>query len=211
MIWLAGCAAGSTPTATLLAKEAPTLSKATSEGLKPATAEGAETQSGMPLTTPESSSPATALPETAIPTEAEGTPLSPSEVETLIFCAPTQMDALGPFYTPGAPIRDKVGEGYVLTGVVRSAQDCSPIPGAQIDVWMAGPDGVYRDDYRAVLFSAADGSYRFESHFPPPYTGRPPHIHLLVNAPGFATLVTQHYPRLGESQAAFNLVLQADS
>jgi protocatechuate 3,4-dioxygenase beta subunit len=114
---------------------------------------------------------------------------------------------LGPFYTPGAPVRNKVGEVYLLTGVVRSAADCSPIPDAQIEIWMAGPDDEYRDEYRATLFSDENGAYSFESHFPPPYSGRPPHHHLRVSAAGFQTLVTQHYPEQGENQATFDLVL----
>ncbi len=114
---------------------------------------------------------------------------------------------LGPFYTPGAPLRTQVGEGYLLTGVVRSGLDCSPIPGAQIDFWLAGPRGDYGDEWRAVTFSAADGSYRFESDPPPPYSGRPAHIHILVSTPGYQTLVTQHYPSPGSSQATFDLVL----
>jgi protocatechuate 3,4-dioxygenase beta subunit len=114
---------------------------------------------------------------------------------------------LGPFYTPGAPVRNQVGQGYVLTGVVRSGADCSPVPGAQIEFWLAGPQGEYGDQWRATTFSAADGSYRFESHVPPPYSGRPEHIHILVSAPGFETLVTQHYPAQGSEQSVFDLVL----
>lgn len=117
---------------------------------------------------------------------------------------------LGPYYTPGAPLRDQVGSGYLLTGVVRSGIDCSPVPGAQLDFWMAGPQGEYGDDWRAVLFSAADGSYRFQSHAPPGYSGRPPHIHILVSAAGFETLVTQHYPTPGSSEAVFDLVLSRE-
>jgi protocatechuate 3,4-dioxygenase beta subunit len=137
-------------------------------------------------------------------------PATPSPVEIMgppPSCSPTSPDQLGPFYTPGAPERDKVGEGYVLSGVVRSDFDCYPIPGAQIEFWMAGPDGVYTDAYRATEFSGSDGSYRFESHFPPPYSGRPPHIHIRVSAPGFDTLVTQHYPVSGATQAVLDLVL----
>jgi protocatechuate 3,4-dioxygenase beta subunit len=72
---------------------------------------------------------------------------------------------------------------------------------------MAGPDGEYTDDYRATQLVGADGAYRFESHFPPPYSGRPPHIHLRVSAEGYQTLVTQHYPKEGETSASFDLVL----
>ncbi len=144
--------------------------------------------------------------ETASATEA-ATATSPSTTPSQPTCTLTPTDMLGPFYTPGAPQRAQVGEGYVLTGVVRSGLDCSPIPGAQIDFWLAGPQGDYGDEWRAVTFSAADGSYRFESHPPPPYSGRPAHIHILVSTPGYQTLVTQHYPSLGSSQATFDLVL----
>lgn len=114
---------------------------------------------------------------------------------------------LGPFYTPGAPQRNSVGQGYTLRGVVRSSIGCQPIANAQIEVWMAGPDGEYRDDYRATFFSDENGAYSFESHFPPPYSGRPSHHHLLVTVPGYQTLVTQHYPQQGETQAILDLVL----
>jgi hypothetical protein len=126
---------------------------------------------------------------------------------SLQTCIPTSPDMLGPFYTPGAPMRDKVGEGYLLTGVVRSANGCQPIPGAQLDFWLAGPDGEYAADFRAVTFSGEDGSYHFESHFPPPYSGRPSHIHIVVYASGYQSLITQHYPVQGTSQAVFDLVM----
>ncbi len=122
-------------------------------------------------------------------------------------CAPTPPDALGPFYEPGAPVRDRVGEGHVLRGVVRSSRDCSPIPGAQIEFWLAGPDGQYADAYRATVFSGPDGAYRFASHFPPSYGGRPPHIHIRITAPGYQTLVTQYYPQPGQTEGIFDLVL----
>lgn len=128
-----------------------------------------------------------------------------------VTCTPTQPDMLGPFYTPGAPVRDAVGSGYVLSGVVRSADGCSPIPDAQIEFWMAGPDGEYGDDYRATVLTGADGRYRFESHSPPPYSGRPSHHHLRISTPGFQPLVTQHYPAQGQTEATFDLVLLPDA
>jgi protocatechuate 3,4-dioxygenase beta subunit len=122
-------------------------------------------------------------------------------------CTPTQRDALGPFYKPGAPVRASVGKGYVITGTVKSSADCSPVGNARIELWLAGPDGEYGDAYRATVFSDRAGAYRFESNVPPPYAGRPPHIHLRVSAGGFNTLVTQHYPVKGQSGAVFDLVL----
>jgi protocatechuate 3,4-dioxygenase beta subunit len=125
-------------------------------------------------------------------------------------CQPTRPDMLGPFYVSGAPERDKVGEGYVLSGTVHSAGDCAPLTNAQVELWMAGPDAEYADEYRAVVFSGENGEYRFESHFPPGYAGRPPHIHLRVTAQGYGELVTQHYPREGTTEAVFDLVLEGE-
>ncbi|HYQ48042.1 MAG TPA: hypothetical protein VEP69_03160 [Thermodesulfovibrionales bacterium] len=133
--------------------------------------------------------------------------LSLQGISPALTCSPTEPDELGPFYTPDAPARTAVGKGYVLSGTVRSAADCKPIPGAKIEVWMAGPDGKYADAYRATFRSDAGGSYRFESHLPPPYYGRPPHIHLLVSAPGFRRLITQHYPEKGKRSASLDIVL----
>jgi protocatechuate 3,4-dioxygenase beta subunit len=122
-------------------------------------------------------------------------------------CKPTEPDMLGPFYKPDAPVRSSVGKGYLLSGTVRSAKDCTSLAGAKIEFWLAGPDGEYADKYRATVFSDKAGAYRFESHFPPPYYGRPSHIHIKVSASGFKTLVTQHYPASGQTQAAIDLVL----
>ncbi|HEY5973933.1 MAG TPA: hypothetical protein VIU41_04265, partial [Geobacteraceae bacterium] len=101
-------------------------------------------------------------------------------------CPPTEERENGPFYRPGAPVRSSVGDGYRLQGMVRSATDCRPVPGARIEIWLAGPEG-YGDRYRATLFAARDGSYRFSSPFPRDYGGKP-HIHLRVTAPGFPEL-----------------------
>lgn len=123
-------------------------------------------------------------------------------------CKPTPPDALGPFYKPEAPVRASVGKGYLLGGTVKSSKTCLPISGARIEFWLAGPDGSYDDAHRATVVADDSGAYRFESNFPPSYANRPPHIHLRVSAEGFKTLVTQHYPQRGQSQASFDLVLQ---
>lgn len=122
-------------------------------------------------------------------------------------CPPTPPDADGPFYRPGAPLRNTLGSGYLLFGEVKSARDCRPIPGARIEIWLVGPDGRYDDRWRATVLAGADGRYNFSSHVPPPYGSRPPHIHLIVNASGYAELITQHYPAPGTGMALFDLVL----
>jgi protocatechuate 3,4-dioxygenase beta subunit len=122
-------------------------------------------------------------------------------------CRQTPPDALGPFYEPGAPVRSKVGTGYVLTGRVRAARTCRAIARARIEFWLANPQGEYDDAHRATVIAGRRGGYRFESNKPPSYQSRPPHIHIRVSARGFRTLVTQHYPRANRRSAVFNLVL----
>lgn len=138
---------------------------------------------------------------------AGGAPAATAPQPDAPTCEPTRSDALGPFYEPGAPERSSVGEGHVLNGVVKSSADCSPIAGAQIEFWMAGPNGQYDDAHRATMFSDASGEYQFESNPPPPYSGRPPHIHIRVSADGYETLVTQYYPDEGQTAGTFDLVL----
>ncbi|WP_347274155.1 intradiol ring-cleavage dioxygenase [Candidatus Kuenenia sp.] len=122
-------------------------------------------------------------------------------------CEPTPPDALGPFYAPNAPERTSVGKGHILSGVARSSTDCSPLIGARIEFWLAGPDRKYDDDHRATILSDKDGAYKFESNFPPPYRGRPSHIHIKITAKGYRTLVIQYYPTKGQAEGKFDLVL----
>ena len=122
-------------------------------------------------------------------------------------CQPTAEDEMGPLYVQGAPERNQIGAGYLLMGTVRSAADCMPIAGARIEVWMAGPQGHYGDDWRATLFSAGNGSYYLLSHVPPNYgTGRP-HVHIKVSSGGYTTLITQHYPDKDAGEGIFDLTL----
>ena len=130
-----------------------------------------------------------------------------SAPEAAPACRPTPPDALGPFYEPGAPVRSKVGTGYVLSGRVLAARTCRAIPRARIELWLVNAQGVYDDAHRATITAGRGGGYRFESNKPPGYESRPPHIHIRVTARGYRTLVTQHYPKASRSSAVFNLVL----
>ncbi|KTS09078.1 dioxygenase [Microbacterium testaceum] len=130
---------------------------------------------------------------------------------------------LGGDLSGGAP-----GEPAWVEGSVRDVEG-TPIPGARIEVWEADEDGLYdvqHDDFevygRAHLFSDSEGDYRFWGLFPTPYpipddgpvgellraTGRSPyraaHLHFLVTAPGYRTLVTHIFVRGDE-------LLDADS
>ena len=125
-------------------------------------------------------------------------------------CTPTPQDEIGPFYRPNAPVRSKLGEGYVLKGTVRSAATCQPIPGARIEFWQTGPDGKYADAYRATIIADRQGRYRLTTSRPPPYAPRPSHIHILVDVRGYAGLITQHYPTAGKRRATFDLVMETE-
>lgn len=93
--------------------------------------------------------------------------------------------------------------------------DGNPVSGARIDAWEADDDGFYDVQYtdartaaRGHLYSEQDGSYRFWALEPTPYpipddgpvgqmlaaVGRSPvraaHLHFMVTAAGYRTLVT---------------------
>ena len=122
-------------------------------------------------------------------------------------CAPTPRDVEGPFYKPNAPARDATGKGLLVTGAVKSAATCAPVRDARVEWWQANPQGEYDDAHRGSLRSGNDGAYRFETDFPPPYSGRPSHIHLKAFAAGHRPLTTQLYLKGGEREVVFDLVL----
>jgi protocatechuate 3,4-dioxygenase beta subunit len=101
-----------------------------------------------------------------------------------------------------------------------------PVTGAHVDVWHADNDGMYDSQkpgyrldephLRARFVSGTDGGFRFRTivphSYPVPTDGpvgellaaagrhamRPAHIHFVINAPGFQTLVT-HLFAAGDS------------
>ena len=123
--------------------------------------------------------------------------------------APTPSDIEGPFYKAGAPARASLvepgskAEKLVLVGVVRSA-DCKPLAGVTLDFWHADAAGSYdmaANRYRGVVTTDVEGRYRLETNLPPPYLGRPRHIHVKLLRPGGKIVTTQlYFP--GESRGA---------
>lgn len=114
------------------------------------------------------------------------------------------------------------GEPCWVEGSV-SGTDGEVIAGARIEVWEADDDGLYDvqyDDHRTAarghLFSGEDGGYRFWALTPTPYpipadgpvgrllaaTGRSPyrapHLHFMVAAPGYRTLITHIFVAGGD-------------
>ena len=123
---------------------------------------------------------------------------------------PTPEYMEGPFYKPGAPLKANLfdpasrAEKLILTGLVLSMGGCKPLPGVKLDFWHADDKGVYDDAgfrYRGVVETDAQGRYRLETNLPPPYMGRPRHIHVKTQARGGPVLTTQLYCP-GESRGA---------
>ena len=122
---------------------------------------------------------------------------------------PTPEDVEGPFYKAGAPARASLAEPgskaekLVLTGAVRWA-DCKPLASVMLDFWHADARGEYDNGgyrYRGVVATDAQGRYRLETNLPPPYSGRPRHIHVKLQRPGEKIFTTQlYFP--GESRGA---------
>ncbi|AVS75764.1 intradiol ring-cleavage dioxygenase [Paracidovorax cattleyae] len=125
------------------------------------------------------------------------------------------------------------GQPCFVSGTVRGIGG-EPVAGATIAVWQSDEDGTYdvqrpgldHAEGRGRLASAADGRYHFRSILAVPYpiphdgpvgqllerTGRhpwrPAHLHFMIQAPGYETLVT-HVFRAGdeylESDAVFGV------
>ncbi len=113
----------------------------------------------------------------------------------------TPADIEGPFYKSGAPLRaslveaDSTAEKMVLSGTVRAA-NCTPLASVSLDFWHADDKGEYDGSghrYRGIVTTDALGRYRLETNMPPPYMGRPRHIHVKVQRVGARALTTQLY------------------
>lgn len=122
-----------------------------------------------------------------------------------------------PRYENGANIcLDGKGEPLLVSGIVRDVNG-SPVAGAQIDVWQTNDDGFYdvqqkgvQPDWnlRGMFTSDTNGRYSFRSvkprYYPIPNDGpvgkllgrlgrhpnRAAHIHFIVTAPGYDTIIT---------------------
>ncbi|MEM7626181.1 MAG: hypothetical protein AAF333_11345 [Planctomycetota bacterium] len=128
----------------------------------------------------------------------------------------TEPNILGPFYREAAPYRAKItpplepGVALLIRGTVWGFDTQKPLPGVTLDIWQANADGRYDNDNpkhppapdvfvnRARVLTDERGRYEYETIHPGTYkigpqTWRPPHIHYLVRAQGYRTLVTQLY------------------
>lgn len=128
---------------------------------------------------------------------------------------PTPAQTEGPFYPVRFPadadadllrngaLRYASGQPVWLQGTVQDLAG-KPVRGAQVEIWQCDEDGHYdhpgdgsRQNPAFQGFGrtavAADGSYRFRTIKPVPYSGRTPHIHVKVRLGGRELLTTQLY------------------
>ena len=139
-----------------------------------------------------------------------------------------------PHYALGEDIANGAkGTPCWVKGTVRSP-DGTPIPGAILDVWQSDEEGLYDVQHpdlghaqaRGVIAADARGRYYFRSivavPYPIPHDGpvgemlaatgrhpwRPAHLHFMIKAPGYETLITHVFNRQSEyldSDAVFGV------
>ncbi len=124
-------------------------------------------------------------------------------------CPITSNGYMDPNYSSNMPVRSRVGSGFELSGVIRSGIDCSVIPRARVEIWHAGPNGVYDAVHRGAVITDAGGHYRFETDFPGSSFGQP-HIHVRVAVPGFKTVATVFLPKPGTKNGTLDIVLEPE-
>lgn len=111
------------------------------------------------------------------------------------------------------------GPILLVEGVIRDTSG-DPIPGAELDIWQTAPNGMYASQdeeqdtfsFHGLMTVGNDGRYAFTTVKPVEYTvpsdgpvgdilracgrhpWRPSHLHYIVKAPGFKSLVTEIFP-----------------
>jgi hydroxyquinol 1,2-dioxygenase len=120
----------------------------------------------------------------------------------------------------GGDMKDRFeGEVLIAEGFVKDV-DGNVIEGASVDIWQTAPNGLYSSQdadqdtfsFHGIQTTGADGRYAFTTVKPVEYTvptdgpvgdilnatgrhpWRPSHLHFIVKAPGFRSLVTEVFP-----------------
>ena len=91
-------------------------------------------------------------------------------------------------YFPNAPLMERLGSGFWVSGTVRRVGDGAPLQGVRIQIWAATTLGGEREprNHGSVL-TAADGSFRLEMEQIVPNFGQP-HAHLAYDDGAFETV-----------------------
>jgi hypothetical protein len=154
--------------------------------------------------TPEPERPAASAP-TLVPTrteaDAEERPRRPRR-----NCEATESNPGGTNnYIPDAPERDSLGEGFEITGVVRSARGCERLEDVRVQIWLATETGGERDN-RASVRTDSDGRYRIETAPTVPQFGEP-NIHVGYDDEDYGEVFIRRVVDLDDRRAVVNLTL----
>jgi hypothetical protein len=109
-------------------------------------------------------------------------------------------------YIPDAPEADSLGSGFVITGLVRSAEGCTPLEGVRVQVWLATETGSERDN-RASVRTGADGRYRIRTAPTIPQFGEP-NIHVGYDDEEYREVFIRRVVDLDDERAVVNLTLR---
>jgi hypothetical protein len=121
-------------------------------------------------------------------------------------CKPTESNPGGTNnYIPDAPAADSLGSGFVITGLVRSAEGCRPLEDVRIQVWLATETGGEQDN-RASVRTNADGRYRIETDPTIPQFGEP-NIHVGYDDGAYDEVFIRRVVDLDDERAVVDLTL----
>ncbi|MBT8169837.1 hydroxyquinol 1,2-dioxygenase [Phaeobacter gallaeciensis] len=143
---------------------------------------------------------------------------SPTATSSSVL-GPFHVSGAPPLAIGGDMKRHYGGPVLLAEGMIKDEAG-NPIAGAELDIWQTAPNGMYasQDDeqdvfsFHGLMTVGDDGRYSFTTVKPVEYTvpsdgpvgdilracgrhpWRPSHLHYIVKAPGYRTLVTEIFP-----------------
>lgn len=84
------------------------------------------------------------------------------------------------------------GDEYKLSGIIRDAATCQPIPDATIMYDLANTQGDYDGTQRGTVHSNSFGLFTIQTNRPGAYGGGIPHVHLFAGKAGYGPITIGH-------------------
>jgi len=108
-------------------------------------------------------------------------------------------------YIADATERDSLGEGFEITGRVRTAAGCRPLEDVRVQVWLATETGGETDN-RASVRTDENGRYRIETAPTVPPFGEP-NIHVGYDDGEYRDVFIRRVVDLDDKRAVVDLTL----
>lgn len=209
-----GGGSGASPTATPSTQPSATNPPTSTIGRTPtmtpavtasATSTGARTQTAAPTGAPTDTPASPSAAPTNSPSPTASPAGSPTQTPTVgsLSCVVTPAETEGPYFVDERLERSGLTSDTTNAGVLEAlplrlqvgvfavdGDTCTPVEGAQVDVWHADALGVYSDVQaqntvgetylRGYQISDGNGAVTFDTIYPGWYPGRTPHIHFKV-------------------------------